>query len=175
MQILENKKIRLRALEPTDLKTLHEWENNSDLWELSNTLAPYSLYILKQYIQNSASDIYQNKQLRLVIELKENNKAIGLIDLFDFDPYNKRAGVGILIYSKLDRKKDYANQALETLCRYSFDVLDLHQLYCNIDIDNFASIKLFEKNNFKIIGQKKQWLKRSDHWIDEIMLQKIKS
>lgn len=174
MQKLENIDIKLRALEPTDLKTLHEWENNSDLWELSNTLAPYSLFILKQYIKNSAADIYQNKQLRLVIELKEDNKPIGLIDLFDFDPYNKRAGVGILIYDKIHRKKDYARQALESLCKYSFEILDLHQIYCNITSDNQASIRLFTKSGFEFVGVKKEWIKRSDKWIDEHLFQKLK-
>ena len=65
--LLENGNIRLRAVEPEDLDRLYSWENNTRLWDVGNTRNPYSRYILKQYIINSDKDIYENKQLRLMI------------------------------------------------------------------------------------------------------------
>jgi len=173
MQILENKSIALRALEPTDLKILYSWENNSDIWNISNTIVPFSTFVLKQYLETVHLDIFETKQLRLVIENKKTKEAIGLIDLFDFDPFNQKVGIGILINNKLERNKGYANEALETLCNYCFETLLLHQVYCNIETDNIASIKLFEKNNFKTIGIKKDWLRTKDGWKDELSLQRI--
>ena len=43
--------IRLRALEPEDLECLYKWENDMDLWEVSDTLTPFSLFTLKKYIE----------------------------------------------------------------------------------------------------------------------------
>lgn len=48
--LLSNDRVRLRALEPEDLELLYRWENDPELWEVGNTLAPYSRYILKEYI-----------------------------------------------------------------------------------------------------------------------------
>ncbi len=175
MQILENKSIRLRALEPEDLKLLYKWENNSAIWEVSHCQKPFSLFVLKQYLENSHQDIYESKQLRLVIELKENDEAIGLIDLFDFDPFHNRAGIGVLLHDKIHRQKGHASEALETLISYCFKSLQLQQLYCNITTSNQTSVDLFNSKGFEITGTKKQWIKSKDGWKDEYFLQLINS
>jgi len=171
MQILENNKIRLRALELEDLKLLYQWENNSDIWEVSHCQKPFSLFVLRQYLENSHLDIYESKQLRLVIELKDTQEAIGLIDLFDFDPFHNRAGIGVLLHSSIHRQKGYASEALETLISYCFKTLQLHQLFCNITTSNQSSIDLFCSKNFEITGTKKQWIKVQNSWKDEYFLQ----
>lgn len=165
-------KISLRPLEPEDINLLYSWENNIEIWEVSNTKTPFSKHILAQYIIESARDIYETKQLRLVIQ-NEKSEPVGTIDLFDFEPYHLRAGVGILIHNKSDRNQGYEADALSALSNYSIDVLGLKQLYANIAFDNLNSIKLFEKCGFEKAGIKKNWLKTLTGWKDEIFYQKI--
>ena len=165
-------KILLRPLEPDDIDLLYRWENNMKIWELSNTHTPYSKYVLGEYIKNSVKDIYETKQLRLIIENWEKH-AVGAVDLFDFDPYHQRAGVGILIHSNEDRNCGYATDALETLSEYAVHALGLKQLYANIAADNIKSIRLFEKTGFVKAGIKKDWLKTVSGWKDELLFQKI--
>ncbi len=173
MSVLEENNIRLRALEPSDLTCLYEWENNSDFWLVSQTIQPFSEFVLKKYLQSSHNDIYTTKQLRLVIELIDSKTPIGFIDLFEFDPYNQRAGVGILIANKNEQHKGYAATALNILCNYAQNVLHLHQLYCDIAVDNVRSLQLFTKAQFEVIGTKKQWQKTASGWKDEYSLQRI--
>lgn len=172
-QLLSNKNIILRPLEPEDLEFLYTCENNTDIWHVSNTLTPFSKFILRQYIENSHHDIYTNKQLRLIISTQNEHKSVGAIDLFDFDPYHLRAGVGILINSPVNREKGYAFEALETLKSYCFSHLKLKQLYCNIGETNTKSIKLFEKAGFEKCGIKKQWLRNNNGYEAELMFQLI--
>ena len=47
-QLLSNDTITLRALEPTDLDMLYQWENDTALWVVSDTIAPYSRKALWQ-------------------------------------------------------------------------------------------------------------------------------
>ncbi len=68
---------------------------------------PFSRFTLKQYLIDSRHDIYVDKQLRLIVELKESAEPAGAVDLYDFDPFNRRAGVGILIDKKF-RKQGWA-------------------------------------------------------------------
>lgn len=173
MDILEHDHIILRALEPEDLEILYLWENDPAVWHLSGTLVPYSKYILKQYLEHVGKDIFELKQLRLIIQLREENRPIGAIDLFDFDPHNRRAGVGVLIADNGDRGKGYATEALESLLRYSFEVLGLHQLWCNIAIWNKPSIQLFTSVGFCVVGEKKEWLFNGRGYDDELLLQNI--
>lgn len=156
MITLKGENIYLRALEPEDLDFIHTIENDESLWELSNTLVPYSKFLIKQYLEHSHKDIFEVKQLRLVISTYKE-EPLGMIDLFDFDFKNSRAGLGILVKDLKDRKLGYGSEALQLLINYSFNHLDLHQLYCNISEENEASIKLFESHGFLKIGLKKDW------------------
>jgi diamine N-acetyltransferase len=169
--------IILRALEPADIDALYRWENDPEIWHVSNTCTPYSKYILEKYIENSHLDIYQVRQLRLMIDIVENGdmqqRSIGTVDLFDFDPYHNRAGIGILIGDKSDRKKGFAFKALNKFLEYSFHTLQLHQLYCNITQGNSDSLKLFKKCGFTVSGRKKEWVKTPARYVDEYLLQLI--
>jgi diamine N-acetyltransferase len=174
VKILENQSISLRAPEPEDLDLLYIWENESSIWQVSGTLTPFSRYILKQYLEHAGKDIYEVKQLRMIIQLKKNHRPLGAVDLFDFDPQHHRAGLGILIADPSDRRKGYAREALETMISYCFEVLHLHQIYCNIAAGNNASIKLFQEAGFVECGKKKEWLFDGTGYEDELLLQLIR-
>ena len=169
---LKGEHIKLRALEPEDLEFLYQIENNESFWEVSHTQTPFSKYVLKQYLENAHLDIYEVKQLRLLIEETKSNNQIGMIDLFDFNPTHKRAGIGILIHPDFE-KKGYATEALSLLINYSFSHLNLHQLFANITSDNTKSIALFNKFNFEKVGVKKDWILSERKFKDEILLQLI--
>ncbi len=170
---LSGNKIRLRALEPQDAEFVYSCENNTSNWQVSNTIAPMSKHTIQVYIDKDQDDIYANKQLRLIIECLNTNKTVGIIDLFDIDAFNMRAGVGILIEKREDQNKGYATEALQIISTYAFDYLKLHQLHCEINATNINSKQLFVKLGFEVVGTKKQWLKTIDGWEDVLLLQKI--
>ncbi len=172
---MKYEKIRLRALEPEDLELLYEWENNNAYWMISNTMTPFSKFTLKRYLKHSHKNIYETGQLRLMIELIAEKLTIGTIDLFDFDPFHKRAGIGILIADEAQRRKGYASMALKCVIDYCFTTLQMHQLYCNILANNCESMDLFQKLGFERIGVKKEWIKTVDGYLDEHMFQLLKS
>lgn len=170
---MKYKEISLRALEPEDLELLYEWENNLSYWIISNTVVPFSKYTLKRYLENSHKNIYETGQLRLMIDHIPDNTTIGTIDIFDFDPFHKRAGLGILIAKEDYRRKGYASMALKCLVNYCFSTLQLHQIYCNILANNCESMDLFKKAGFVQSGIKKDWIKTSDGYLDEYIFQLI--
>lgn len=171
MITLKGKNIYLRALEPNDLEFVYAMENDQSIWEVSNTQTPYSRFLVKQYLENAHQDIYEAKQLRLAICQDEDFPALGLIDLFDFDPQNRRAGIGIVIQSINDRNKNIGSEALHLMIQYAFHNLNLHQLYANIATDNLASLTLFTKFGFQEIGVKKDWTLVNGTFKDEALFQ----
>ena len=164
-------RVRLRAIEPGDEDILSRWENDQRIWQVSNTLAPFSKQILRDYLASAHLDIFQAKQLRLVIETVDQGAAVGMIDLFDFDPHHQRAGVGILIGESADRGKGYAREALQILLHYAFSILYLNQVYCSIDESNLISVKLFEKAGFRVTGVREKWNRTLTGWSNEYFLQ----
>ena len=169
--MLENDIIKLRAPEPEDLDVFYQWENDASLWSRSSKLTPYSRYELRQFILSS-NDIYETKQLRFVIELKQDVKAIGMIDLYDFEPYHKRAAVGIFIQAEY-QNKGLAGEALSLLCGYSFSFLKLHQLYAFIPVVNEPSRRLFLRAGFREKGILHDWLQTVDGYEDVLIVSLI--
>ena len=173
MTTLKGDYIYLRALEPEDLEFIYTIENDENVWEVSNTQTPYSKFLIRQYLENAHQDIYEAKQLRLSICKNDTSESIGLIDLFDFDPKNKRAGIGIVIQNENDRKNGFGKEALSLLIEYSFKQLQLHQLFANISVENIPSISLFTTFGFEKIGVKKDWNFSNNSYHDEAVFQLI--
>lgn len=169
--MINDETIRLRPLEPEDLEYLYKWENNMDLWEVSDTVTPFSRFTLKQYIENCHLDIYTIKQLRLIIELLDSSTPVGMVDLYEFDPFHQRAGIGIMIHDKENRKLGYATSAIQLMIDYCFETLGLNQVYCSVPSGNTGSRKLFEKLGFSQTGYRKDWLRRGNEWEDVVYFQ----
>ena len=172
MTTLKGNTIYLRALEPEDLEFIYAIENNESVWEVSHTQTPYSRFLIRQYLENANQDIYEAKQLRLAICLQGSFETIGLIDLFDFDAQNNRAGVSIVI-TAAHRNKGFGKDALKVLMEHSFKTLALHQLYSNILEENTASLRLFESVGFEKVGLKKKWRFYKGRYKNEYLFQFI--
>ena len=113
---------------------------------------------MERFIEGQQFDIFQTRQQRLIIETPEG-LPVGALDLFDLDPVNLRAGVGILIHDTAQRGKGYAADAVETVCSYARDMLHLHQLWCSVEAGNAASLALFRNAGFSETGVRKEWLR----------------
>lgn len=174
MVTLQGNNVYLRALEPEDLEFIYDVENDENIWEVSNTITPYSKFLIRQYLENAHQDIYEAKQLRLAICRQNTSEAIGLIDLFDFDAKNKRAGIGIIIQNEANRNSGFGKEALGLMIDYAFGQLQLHQLFANIGTDNKASLALFVTFGFQKIGVKKDWNFTNNAFHDEAVFQLIK-
>ncbi|MBW6499368.1 MAG: GNAT family N-acetyltransferase [Bacteroidales bacterium] len=169
--MLKGENVLLRPVEIKDVDSLYHWENDPENWLVSNTITPFSKFFLEQYVVGAQNDIYADRQLRLIIEDHEG-RTCGAIDLFDFDPHHRRAGIGILIEAE-SRGKGLGTEALQLVIDYAANTLNLHQLHCTIDHDNERSLSLFKKMGFELSGNRKHWTWRPDGWMDEHFLQLI--
>lgn len=170
--LLQSDRIFLRAPEPTDLDFLYQFENDTTLWPVSLSVAPFSKDVLQQYLENATADIYAARQLRLMVCKLDDHSLIGTIDLFDFEPMHQRAGIGIALLQQ-QRGQGFGAEALKLLLHYTSSILQLHQVYCSISADNDKSIRLFREAGFKEVGLRKDWLRTPGGWKDVVELQKV--
>lgn len=152
---MSNTHILLRAMEPEDLDLLYKIENDMEMWDISTANVPYSRYVLHDYIAQSRGDIFADRQVRLIIE-NDDKIAVGMVDLVNFDPRNRRAEVGIVILAE-HQNEGYATCALSELEHYAIKIVHLHQLYAFVDVDNYRSIKLFKNAGYEGGLELKQW------------------
>lgn len=149
--MLQDEQIRLRALEMADAASLYEWENMSNYWPSSGTLAPYSHRNIMRYIDEYEANPFKTGELRLVIERVADGQAVGLIDLYNVEVRHRRACVGILV-SPLMQRQGYAFAALRLMEVYCRQHLALHQLLAAVPSDNIASLRLFDKAGYRSIA-----------------------
>ena len=162
----------LRAPELRDLDYLFHVENDTRQWLVSACKVPYSRFQLQQYIETNAHDIYVDKQLRLMIERKEDGQLVGIVDLFDFSPADRRAEVGIVIDHDF-RGRGYGREALALLCDYAEHVLDLHQLYAHVFEDNAPARQLFALCGFNEVAMLKDWVFSDKKYRDVCLCQRF--
>ena len=159
--------VSFRYVIEEDVDILLKWENDPSNWRFSETPSFYSKDSMKQFIE-STHDLFLNNQVRFMIVV--NEKLVGCIDLFDFDPIHLRVGTGILIDAD-QRRKGYAEKSLLLLQDYTFNKLKLNQLYCKINSDNTPSLSLFSSCGFEITGIFKSWINNNNEWEDLHFLQ----
>ena len=130
--------IKLRKIEPTDLPFLYQWENDASVWADGANHNPLSQQDLRNYIESTTGDIYRDGQLRLIIE---DEATLGCIDLFDFDPRNRRAAIGMYIAPE-HRGKGVGKEALRLLCRDCNKKHSLHHALPQCRLRAVASAEL---------------------------------
>ena len=167
----KNENITLRVAEPYDADIIYRWENDMEIWRVSDTIVPFSRHQIEQFLLNN-NDLVSDKQLRLMIVGSINGDVVGCIDLYDYDSFNQRAGIGIMV-DKNHRGKGYAKQAIALLMDYCFNTLLLNQLYALVLSSSIDSIVLFESLGFERCGIRKQWCKTPSGFTDQIEYQYI--
>ncbi|WP_188556076.1 GNAT family N-acetyltransferase [Hymenobacter glacieicola] len=168
--MLSSDLIFLRPLEADDLDFLYALENDPSVWGVSDTLAPVSRHVLRQYLDSAAADFFEVRQLRLIICDTGSRAAVGTLDIFGFEPLHQRAAVGITVQREF-RRRGYARAALALLVPYARQVLRLHQVYCTISVANRASIQLFTAAGFAPVGVRKEWLRTAQGWQNALEMQ----
>jgi diamine N-acetyltransferase len=154
----ERVSLKLRKLEPSDLPHLYQWENDASAWADGANHNPLSQQDLRDYIASTTGDIYKDGQLRLVIV---NGATLGCIDLFDFDPRNRRAALGMYITPEY-RGKGVGAVALQLLEQYAFGHLNLRVLYAVIATGNTACTALYRHAGYTPSSPLPGWTLESD-------------
>lgn len=163
--------VSLRMAEPNDADNIYRWENDMQVWRDSETRVPFSKHQIEQFLLTN-NDLVSEKQLRFVVEDAKSGTSVGCIDIYDYDEFNLRAGIGILIDENY-RGKGYAKNAIRLLLDYCFNTLLLNQIYTLVLATNISSLFLFESLGFERCGVRKQWYRTSEGYIDQVEYQYI--
>ena len=163
--------IRLRAIEPEDLDLLYHIENDVRLWNVGTSNVPYSRYTLHDYVANASDDIYVDGQVRMMVE-NASGEIVGIADVVNFDPGNRRAEVGLIILDAF-RHQGYGSSTLAAVSDYALRVLHLHQLFAFVDCRNEASLNLFRKMGFSESSHICDWLYDGREYHDALLMQLV--
>lgn len=101
-----------------------------------------------------------------------DEEVVGVVDLFNYDAADQRAEFGLFIDPQ-KRGQGFGRASAIALLDYCREVLKLHQLVCDIAVDNQASLSLFDSVGFTRCGILKEWTSSPQGWTDAVRMQKI--
>ena len=146
---IECEKIVLRSVDSSDIDTILLWENSTDEPLYGVYDEQYSRDDVAQFVENQQCYSFaENEQLRLMI-CSYKGERLGSIDLTEYD--GEKAFVSILIFDLSNRRKGFAENALQSIIEYSKS-LGVKTLYATIRPENMPSQNLFKKVGFEPDG-----------------------
>ena len=148
---MENNLTYIRYVVMEDAPLILDWENNEEFWAVSENDSAYQLFDVQHLIM-TLQKIETARQARWMICLKENDEAIGCVDLTEINFEEKSATVGILISDRANRRKGFATTTLRNIEDVAME-LKINHLQCTIHEENSQSIVLFEKSNYDRVGE----------------------
>lgn len=159
--MLHSNRLHLRALETADADFMYEVENDAQAWRYSDTIAPLSRRILRDYALTYDADPFTAGQLRLIITEKDSGKPVGIIDLYEVSQRHQRAFIGIYICKEF-RHKGYGDETLQLIEEYAHNTLHLHQLGAKVEEGHSMAEKLFRHRGYELRGHLDEWLSTPD-------------
>lgn len=159
--MLHSKRLHLRALEPADADFMYEVENDAEAWRYSDTIAPLSRKILRDYALTYDADPFTAGQLRLIITEEGSGNPVGIVDLYDVSQRHQRAFIGIYICKDF-RNKGYAEETIGLIEDYAHNNLHLHQLGAKVEDGYTTGEKIFKNYGYELKGTLNDWLSTPD-------------
>ena len=145
---LLGERVVLRSVDFSDVDTLLLWENSTNEPLYGVFEEQYSREDIEQFVENQQQySLAETEQLRLMI-CSHDGERLGALDLTEYD--GRKAFVSILIFDLDNRRKGFAQNALQLAIDYSKS-LGIRELFATILPENLPSISLFKKVGFEAV------------------------
>lgn len=135
--------IRLRALERTDLRFIHQLNNNRTIMSYWFE-EPYESFDELEELYNK--HIHDKTERRFIVE-NTDDEMVGLVELVEINTIHRNAEFQIIITPEF-QGKGYAMALIDRALNYAFTILNLHKVYLHVAIDNEKAIHLYQKCGF---------------------------
>jgi diamine N-acetyltransferase len=150
--MLYGKRVRLRAIERSDLPRYVTWFNDPEVIAGLAMFAPMSLAQEEQWFAEMVKHPGEEQPLALDVRVRGKWEHIGGTGFNAIDRRNQSAEFGIHIGEKKYWNKGYGTEALQVLLRYGFETLNLHRIWLRVFDFNRRAQRSYEKAGFKKEG-----------------------
>jgi diamine N-acetyltransferase len=169
--MLIGEKVRLRAIERTDIPMFVRWFNDPELLRYLAMYVPMSQAAEEQWFDRVLNDESQHV---FVIETADG-APIGNLGLFGIDWKNRSAGCGIGLGEREYWNQGYGSDALRTLLRFAFAEMNLNRVFLHVYDFNQRAIRCYEKLGFQHEGRLRQASYMSGRYVDELVMGILRS
>ncbi len=153
-----------------DAEQHYEWLNDLNT---AIYLRTFSQIITLEQERQWLSETNQNNHYVLSIIDKKTDHLIGNCGIHEVDLVNRSGEYGIFIGDPAYRSQGFGTEATQLMLDFGFNALNLHNIWVRVYAYNQASLCLFKKCGFKIIGHRREAKIIGDQKHDEILMDLI--
>lgn len=144
---LEGALVRLRAREPEDEPQYHAWLNDPEVTEHLALRYPVSHLFERDFLQMDKGPSYG--RAAFAVETLADGKLIGSTSLNAASPENRSAELGIFVGDKAYWDRGYGTDIVRTICRFGFEMMNLHRIQLEVFAPNARARSVYEKVGFR--------------------------
>lgn len=163
---LEGELVRLRAHEPEDEPHVYRWINDPEVTEHLSARYPYSHAQEREFLAIPLT--YSNVSLTVVT--KAEGRPIGNVSLRGASPETRACGLGIMIGEKDCWDRGYGTDVMRTICRFGFEMMNLHRIELDVFAENTRARRVYEKVGFVVEGTRRQAYYRRGRYTDVVLM-----
>lgn len=165
---LEGRLVRLRAREPEDEPQLYRWFNDPEVTQFLALRYPLSHTQEKEFIESQKAPGYEH--LGLAVEALSDGALVGGVDLSCPRPEYRLAVLGIAIGDKARWDAGYGSDTMRTVCRFGFEMMNLHRIELEVYAENHRARRVYEKVGFREEGRRRDALYKFGRYADVVMM-----
>jgi RimJ/RimL family protein N-acetyltransferase len=173
--VIFGERVRLRAVERSDLPKFVEWLNDPDVREGVSMLLPLSHAVEENWFDDMLKSPVSEHPLVIEIKLGDEWIAVGVCGFHNIDTRVRAAEVGIFIGEKKYWNQGYGTEVMQLLLRHGFQTLNLNRIALLVFETNPGAIRAYEKAGFVREGIQREAMYKNGCYIDVIGMSVLRS
>lgn len=157
--------IALRPMGLQDIVRVREWRNLPEIREFMYSDHEISELEHARWFGNAVND---PARAYWIIEL--DGSPVGLANLYDISPTQRRAYWAFYLASPEVRGKGVGSYAERFVMNHVFEVLDLDKLCCEVLATNAAVVKMHQRYGFQVDGTLRQHVIKHGERVDVVTM-----
>ncbi|WP_297067906.1 GNAT family N-acetyltransferase [Thermococcus sp.] len=172
--IIEGRLVSLGVLMKEDLRRLWIWYNDRSV--RSYLLSPGEVYFYEDELEWYETLRREKKREKaFAVVDKGSGGLVGVVGLYNIDHENRHAEVGYFLAREY-WGRGYGSEAVRLVIEYAFEWLNLRKVYAHVFETNPASIRVLEKNGFKLAGRwRKHQYMPGKGFVDVLMYERFRN
>jgi RimJ/RimL family protein N-acetyltransferase len=169
------KRVRLRAVERSDLPAFVNWLNDPEVREFLMVYSPLSNEQEERWFKEILEQPVYNQPLTIEVREGESWIPVGNCSFHVQDWRIRAAELGIFIGEKAYWGKGYGAEVMRLLLDHGFKILNLNRIYLRVYENNHRAIRAYEKAGFVHEGRMRQAEYRNGNYEDVLLMSVLRS
>lgn len=156
--MIYGERVRLRAIERSDIPTFVRWFNDPEVRRYLLVYAPISAAQEEKWLEEVLQRIQRREEFVFVVEARVGDEwvHIGIVGLHQINWKDRNAVFGIVLGEKAYWDQGYGTDATHTMLRFAFEELNLHRVELEVFDENARARRCYEKAGLRHEGTRRQ-------------------